>query len=510
MNKKLFGRVALIVVVIAATGAAITSTIGSASPSADHWVDNLRSGTTASNFDGNSSSDCDSAAFQSADYDLWSFVVNQASDASTILSWNATNSVWANPASVNVEDVTADYGPYTSGDGTKHLWVATTPPGATLVRAYLNFDGTAGRENLSHACGRSEPVEGIRLDANVEYDMTWDWQIDKTVDWRPNPAGGYTLDYAVRGDRSAATRLVPGSLHVSNGVVAIPSTLALTGLAVTFTQGAYVEPCDVNLAALQYDCEVDTSRVSKDSGSGRPTGTATLSAVASHAGGTLTDSIEIDLSEIDPTHVHASTASLSDDNATPVDESDDASTEEDELDYSVGWTPSGAACVERTNTATLNVADPAPETDDPTDSVTVRWCSPMAARGIGYWGNKTGAKAVVGRIANLKSIYPNALTGVPVFASVAQVHIFMMEASCDGSCQSMFAAQFLAASMNAVNPAFAAQSVEFGGDCVSVMNLLAEANTGAVSGAKTFYEAYKSIFDDINNARQTPCLTVID
>ena len=129
----------------------------------DHWVDNLGDGTTALTFDDNSSTDCTSEAFLSGDYDLWHFVVNQASDAETTLSWNVANSTWSNPSSVTVEDVTSQYGPYTAGDGTKQLWIATTPPGATLLTAYLDYEGTAGRENLSHVCGRSAPTPSITI-----------------------------------------------------------------------------------------------------------------------------------------------------------------------------------------------------------------------------------------------------------------------------------------------------------------------------------------------------------
>lgn len=491
--------------------AVVVGSSGNASPTGDHWVDNLGSGTTASNFDGNVSSDCSTAAFQAAGYDLWSFVVNQASDPTTQLSWNGAQSVWANPSSVTVQDVTADYGPYTSGDGTKHLWIATTPPGATLVKAYLNYDGSAGRENLSHACGRAEAQPGIRIDPAVAYDMTWDWAIDKTVDWAVNPAGGYTLDYSVEANRSEHPRIVNGSLHVTDGIVVIPPTLVLTGLTVTFTQGSYTQPCAVDMTTLHYDCTLDVSKITKDATTGRPTGSGTLSAVGTYSGGTLTDSADVTFDGVDPTAVFAITASMSDDNATPADATDDRTTTENQFDYSVNWTPTGATCSERTNTATLTIDNPPSGMEDPSDSVTVRWCPPMSGRTIGYWGNKAGAPLVRSNIVALKTKYPSALISVPTFTTDAAVRNFFGTATCSGDCKSMFAAQFLATAMNALDTGFAAQGVEFGGECISVSDLLVEANIGAATAtAKSWYESYKSILDAINNSRQTPCLTVID
>ena len=505
------GAVAALTVVAAVSVVALASgSRGSTSPVADHWVDNLGDGVTASDFDGNSSDDCTTDAFLAGDYDLWHFVVNQASDAEAILAWNGDNSVWSDPSSVTVVDVTTQYGNYVSGDGTKHLWIATTPPGATLVSAYLDYDGTAGRENLSHACGRSTPTPGIRIDPEISYDMTWDWTVDKTVDWSVNPAGGYVLDYTVESNRSGVPRVIPGSLHVTDSVIVIPPTLVLSSLSVTFTQGAYSQPCAIDLAALHYDCELDVSRITKDPATGRPTGNGTLSASATYSGGTLTDSVGVSFDGVDPTTVYAETASLTDDYATPSDTADDPSTTGDLLEYTVNWTPVGTTCNERTNTATLLIDNPVPGTDNPTDTVTVRWCPPMKGLTIGYWGNKTGAPLVVARYTALKTLYPNVFALIPPLTTATAVRNFLQNASCTGTCQSMFAAQFLATAMNAIDPDFAAQGVAVDGECLTAATLLADAEAGATGATKTWYESHKSVFDSINNSRQSPCLVVID
>lgn len=507
-RKVLAGIFAVVALAVGAAG--IAGVVSGSTPVGDHYVDNLGTGTTASNFDGNSSSDCTSEAFISADYDLWHFVVNQASDPVATLSWNAGLSVWSSPSSVNVVDVTTQYGNYISGDGTKHLWIATTPPGATLVTAYLDYAGTAGRENLSHACGRSTPTPGIRIDPEVVYDMTWDWAIDKSLTWEPVVTGGYALSYSVEAHRSEIPRLLMRSLHVTDGVIVIPPTLELTDLDVTFTQGSYTQQCAVNLELLHYDCELDITKISIDSATGRPAGTGTLSAVGTYSGGTLTDTESVDFDVVDPRTIHAETASITDDYATPSDSTDDLSTDEKLLEYLVNWTPSGSSCAQRTNIATLLIDNPAPGMDNPSDSVTVRWCPPLPGLTIGYWGNRTGAPLVVERLASLKSSYPGALASVPNLTSATAVRNFFQNASCAGDCTSMFAAQFLATAMNALQPDFASQGVMFGGECHTVSQLLTEANAGAVGATRIWYERYKSIFDDINNSRQVTCLTVID
>ena len=512
MKKRILqGSIAALTVLAAVSVVALaTGSRGNTSPVGDHWVDNLGDGVTASDFDGNSSDDCTTDAFLAGDYDLWHFVVNQASDAEAILAWNGENSVWSDPTAVTVVDVTTQYGNYVSGDGTKHLWIATTPAGATLVSAYLDYDGTAGRENLSHACGRSTPTPGIRIDPEVSYDMTWDWTVDKTVDWSVDPAGGYVLDYSVESNRSGVPRMIPGSLHVTDSVIVIPPTLVLSSLTVTFTQGTYSQPCAVDLAALHYNCELDVSRVSKDPATGRPTGSGTLSATATYSGGTLTDSIGVSFDGIDPTTVYAETASLTDDYATPSDSSDDPSTTGNLLEYTVNWSPTGTTCNERTNTATLLIDNPVPGTENPADTVTVRWCPPMKGLTIGYWGNKTGAPLVAAQYSTLKALYPNVFALMPPLTTATAVRNFLQNANCNGTCQSMFAAQFLATAMNALDPDFAAQGVSTGGECRTVSWLLADAEAGATGATKEWYESHKSVFDSINNSRQSPCLVVID
>ena len=510
-KRKILVRSALAVMAVAAIVAAVTGSTSSASPVGDHYVDNLGAGVTAAGFSNdNSNSDCSTTTFLAGNYDLWHFVVNQVDGAGN-LSWNAGMSTWNTPSSVSVTDVTTQYGSYQPGPNTRHLWIATTPPGATLVTAYLNYTGTAGNEVLSHTCARGTVrLPTIEVDPTVAYDMTWDWAVDKRAQWEVNEMGGYDVYFEAEANRSEVPRLLPGSLHVSDHILVDPPTTVLTALTATFTQGAYSQPCAVNLAELSYDCTLDINLVQKSSITGRPTGTATVSAVATYSGGTLTDSTGLDFDDASPDHVYAATATLYDDNATPGNAADDRSSTEGYLAYDILWTPYGEECMERINTARLDINDPPMGMVDPFDSVTIRWCPPLDGRTIGYWGNKMGAPLVVDNIAALKRQYPMALSMVPIFGEWNEVRPFLRNANCSGDCKSMFQAQFLAAAMNALDEDFADQGVMLMGDCWSVADLLDEANDGAAMASRWWYVAWKSLFDDINNSRQMTCLTVID
>jgi len=376
---------------VAAVVAAVTGSTSSASPVGDHYVDNLGTGVTAEGFSNdNANSDCSTAMFLAGNYDLWHFVVNQAEGAGN-LSWNAGMSTWSTPSSVSVADVTTQYGSYQPGANTRHLWIATTPPGATLVTAYLNYTGTAGNEVLSHTCARSDVgIQSIEVDPDVAYDMTWDWAVDKTADYEVDPMGGFDVHYGIEAHRSDVQRLLPGTLHVTGVIDVDPPTTVLTSLAVSFTQGSYTQVCSADLAESSYDCTLDVTKVQIDSTTGRPTGTATVSAVAGYSGGTLTDSTGLDFDDFAPDHVYAATATILDDNATPGDAGDDRSTTSDYLSYDIDWNPMGEECMERTNTATLAIDDKPMGMVDPTDSVTIRWCPPLDGSNDRVLGQQDG------------------------------------------------------------------------------------------------------------------------
>lgn len=91
-----------------------------------------------------------------------------------------------------------------------------------------------------------------------------------------------------------------------------------------------------------------------------------------------------------------------------------------------------------------------------------------------------------------------------------EVRPFFRSANCRGDCELMFQAQFLATAMNALDVDFADQGVMVMGECVSVADLLDDADAGADMGDKAWYSEWKSVFDDINNSEQMSCLSIID
>lgn len=258
-------------------GALIWSGFGSASPTldGDHWVDNLGSGVTAEGFsEGNASSDCENEAFLAGDYDLWHFVVNQTTDdTGAYLEWNSDLSEWFDPSTVEAWDVSSDYGPYLSGDSTKHLWIATTPPGATLIAGRLEYPGEAGGELLSHTCARSLVDDPIYVDLTSQgsYDLEYGWEIDKQVDWSPS-SGGYLLDYSVGATRNAVPSLIEGSLKVVGDFTLDPPDAEFDSVSVTYAQDAILTTCDVDTTEFTYECDLSAAGLPIDSATGRPTG----------------------------------------------------------------------------------------------------------------------------------------------------------------------------------------------------------------------------------------------
>lgn len=152
---------------------------------------------------------------------------------------------------------------------------------------------------------------------------------------------------------------------------------------------------------------------------------------------------------------------------------------------------------------------------------------------IGYYGNKAGGtevssptykpkwrEAVSGSVNGWGINWNNTLTSLPNFANDKNVRDYMTLANCNSSgpnangktCQTMFRAQALASTMNAIkNKKFGEQSVLFRGSCAKVTDLLRDAlhfttvdSMTDTAGINTRI-AYKTIFDDLNNSRAIRC-----
>jgi hypothetical protein len=230
------------------------------------------------------------------------------------------------------------------------------------------------------------------------------------------------------------------------------------------------------------------------------------------------------------------------------------------MSYTLNWQwNNGNGCgQEIVNTATLDGS-----TDEglATDSVrtTVTCPNSVPAFTIGYYGNKAGGTQVVKNKGNWRTNKPgwapawhNALGtgisstyGLPDFRDDSAVRTYMTNANCNSggvnaggkTCQTMFRAQALASANNAIRDGkpltnymvsgdtigkqFANQHVLFRdpqdgvAKCWKVHDILAvltATGTSSVDGGLTApwidrRIAYKTIFDDLNNARATRCPT---
>lgn len=152
---------------------------------------------------------------------------------------------------------------------------------------------------------------------------------------------------------------------------------------------------------------------------------------------------------------------------------------------------------------------------------------------IGYYGNKAGGTEVSSSTYKPKwrSSAASAVNGwnlrwdstlgqLSDFSNDKAVRDYMTLANCNSSglnaggrtCQTMFRAQALASTMNAIKgKKFGEQSVLFRGSCTKVTTLLRDAletrvvDTSITTAGIQTRIAYKTIFDDLNNSRAIRC-----
>jgi hypothetical protein len=202
------------------------------------------------------------------------------------------------------------------------------------------------------------------------------------------------------------------------------------------------------------------------------------------------------------------------------------------MTYTLNWQwNNGAGCdMSVTNTAQLKSEGAVLSTQSLTNTVTCPKSEPGLT--IGYYGNKAGGTEVAKKYKDFWRTdkaaavngwslrWDNTLSSIKNFSTDAEVRDYMTLANCNSSgpntggktCQTMFRAQALASTMNAIkNAKFGEQSVLFRGVCTKVSNLLREAlhftsvdSSTTSAGIQTRID-YKSIFDDLNNSRAKRC-----
>lgn len=212
--------------------------------------------------------------------------------------------------------------------------------------------------------------------------------------------------------------------------------------------------------------------------------------------------------------------------------SSDISTSSYTMTYTLNWQwNNGAGCgMAVTNTAQLKSDGAVLSTQSLSNTVTCPKSEPGLT--IGYYGNKAGGTEVAkkykeswqtekaGSVNGWNVRWDNTLKSLPNFSTDAAVRDYMTLANCNSSkpndlgktCQTMFRAQALASTMNAIkNAKFGEQSVLFRGVCTKVSTLLRDAlhstsvDSSTTSAGIQTRIAYKTIFDDLNNSRALRC-----
>lgn len=204
------------------------------------------------------------------------------------------------------------------------------------------------------------------------------------------------------------------------------------------------------------------------------------------------------------------------------------------MSYTLNWQwNNGAGCgMSVSNTAKL-LGDESKELTAQKLTNTVNCLKAEPGLTIGYYGNKAGGTEVAKtykskwRTSASAGVYSpsiywnNTLSSLDDFADDQAVRKYMTEANCNSTskgntggytCRTMFRAQALASTMNAIKSAkFGNQSVLFRGSCTKVTTLLRDAlhftsvdQSTSVTGIQTRID-YKSIFDDLNNSRAARC-----
>lgn len=408
---------------------------------------------------------------------------------------------------------------------------------------------SSGGVRLSHTCtGQppepTRPVITVSKTAVHTSSADYDWSVVKTVTgYRLNDDGTVDVDYdidvtkSVLGNKVAA---VSGVITVAN---AAENSVPVTITSVTDDiDGLLDESCGTiditGKTALgvgqsfdyPYSCTVAYGL------SGEDTNEATAGFSWTTDAGVLTGSASgtVGFTYVEPTITDDSTT-VTDDYGTPGNLLDDKTFGPTSVSTSYSYTrpavvAGGTACNPGfVNTAT--VTDPTlDDNGGNSDDATVQLCTNTGGYTIGFWGNNNGwnlLKPPSTIRSNVAALYPNVGTFDPQGTSVkaplawtsqSNARAYFQNANCSGTCQNMFAAQFLATAFNVqrtpslgtthvvIPPALAD---EFDPEtCVSVNDLLAAANayfpTIGWDNVDTT-TAYKSLFDRINNNAALTC-----
>jgi hypothetical protein len=473
-----------------------------------HWVDNLGPGVTAAEFAvGNRQPECEQPGFTGSESDLWVFEVSGATDSTSIPVWDASVPAWTSNTAIVVRDVTSEFGAYRPDTATKRLYIESSPPGARLNAAHLLYSGDSTSEILLFTCSHKLNVM-LKGDLVPSYDLSYRWTIDTDVQWKAAAAYTYDISYSATRQRADRPEIQPGSVHVRGSLEFGEPNLEILSAEISYLSGNARQNCLVDSTTLNFDCSIDESLLTVDPDTGQPIDVGSITITVVTPFGPVMRTFSVDWRSVAPTNIFRTSAVIRN-HAAMV-----AHTEVTVSKYSTinffqeTWSPGSNYCSTRYQVFDL-IAEPS-TTATPEDQTTtaVTWCRPRPGYSLQYFGGPYGIPMLIANVGSLQQMYPSALAGLPALTNRDQVRDFLASISCLESCKALFRAQFLTAAFNALDPAFAQQTILIGERCLTIAQYLQEVDAESPRLDKTTTVIRKAELERINGAFVTTCPTV--
>lgn len=473
-----------------------------------HWVDNLGGGVTAAEFGrGNNHPDCQNPRFASGESDLWVFEIRGATNASSVPVWDGSVPSWTVDGSLTVVDVTTNYGAYLTDPTTKRLYIETSPPGARLNAAHLLYAGSSTAEVLLRTCAHELDVR-LKGALSATYDLSYRWTIDAAVEWRVVDAFTFDVDYVATPSRADYPLIQPGSAHVRGVLELGEPSLPVQTAEISYLAGNKRQNCFVDPKTFSFDCTVDDSLLVTDPTTGQPIGIGSISVTAITPDGTAQRTFPIDWKTISPSNIFRTSAVIRNHKAMVAHNQVQVSKYETINFYQETWKPGSNYCTTQTQTFDLISEPTTSATPDDQTTTAVTWCRPRPGYSLQYLGGPYGVPLLIANKNTLESQYPLALAGLPPLSNRDEIRGFLDSLACIESCKALFRAQFLTAAFNALDPAFAQQTILIRDTCLTIAQFLEQVNAETPRMDETTLIIRKAELERINGALVTTCPTV--
>ena len=346
-------------------------------------------------------------------------------------------------------------------------------------------------------------AEAIRLsdDLRIDYDLSYEWTIDTSVDWQAVDVHEFDVIHTARITREPVPDVVPNSSWIRGTIAIDDPQLRTWNLAVNYRSEFAESPCIVNPLILEFVCQVDTRTLQTDPKSGRPTERATVIVTTGDSKATFS----VDWQTVEPSHVYREDGWISNHSSMAPDGGERISLFSSRNRYREQWDPVPGPCESHEQIFELNFAVNSSALPRESASSTLTWCRPRPGYTVQYLGGPFGTPLVVASIQQLRRNYPNLLGPLPPLTSREEVRTLLGSLFCRDSCRLLLQANFMAAAINALDPLFAEQTFVIGTSCVSVTNYLQELDRESPVLTNDAITINKSILDRINSALLTTC-----